>query len=107
MEKIVLFLFLIIGVDCYSQTNTISKSDITNMDTFVLEADGFWRVRYSDGNIMIEGKLKRKWSFRYFRFIKVPFGVWNFYSREGSLVKTEEYKRGKLVRVKTYPLQPT
>ena len=107
MKKIVLFLFLIIGVDCYSQTNTISKSDIANMDSLVKEADGFWRVRYSDGNIMMEGKLKRKWSFYYFRFINVPDGVWSFFSREGFLVKTEEYKRGKLVRVKMYPLHPT
>ena len=74
------------------------------MDSLVLEDDGFWRVRYSDGNIKIEGKLKSKWSFYYFRIIKIPFGEWKYYSREGYLVKIEEYKRGKLVRVKLIPL---
>ena len=108
MKILIAILFVFTSASCYSQVaDTITIDDLKKSDTFIQEDDGFWRIRYDNGNIKIEGNFRRRWSFYYFRTIKVPFGKWKYFSREGRLVKIEEYnKRGKLVRVTIIPPNP-
>ncbi len=60
-----------------------------------IECDsGIWRSYYKNGRVESEGRMikKRKYS--------VEDGVWKIYTEDGKLSSIEEYKKGKLVKVK-------
>ena len=101
MKILLTILFVFISASCYSQvSDTITIDDLKKADIFIHENDGFWRIRYDNGDIKCEGEFKKVWRFRYFKKVYLPHGIFKHYSTKGFLLKIEEYKRGKLINVK-------
>ena len=54
---------------------------------------GIWRSYYSNGKVMAEGRMLMK------RKEMVEDGIWKLYYKDGSLMQTEEYRKGKLIKI--------
>lgn len=108
----------------YFQGDTIfcfyynKDTSFTNSNIFYVRHNGSWVSKYFDGQISQEGDFKR-WKrkmfftnpFEHFRYlirgyvihdnkkyhVKVKVGKWDYYDKNGSLVKSEMYSRDGIV----------
>ena len=77
-------------------TDTIYGKICSNLHIVYMKSNDNWFAYYEDGRVREFGKFKKIGGASKLNLSRVKIGIWNYYSKEGTLIKVLDYGKGKL-----------